>query len=285
MKNNLNCITELLQRTKGVDVSRFDDAFLTKCIERRMTEYGCDTKEHYSALLEQNEVENDTFLNSLQISYTEFFRNSLTFSVLEKLILPGLFLNMENTHQHELRIWSAACASGQETYSLSMLLNECSTGKKKSYRIFATDKSEKQIEVAKKGIYPVSALNYLTQRRLDDWFIRNEKIYEIKPVIKEHIEFTTFDLLSNEYSCPPTSIFGYFDIIMCANMLFYYNSASRKIIIEKLSSCLSENGVLITGETEREILIKYKFEEVIPHSAIFSKKNNSVCKTIKTQNI
>jgi chemotaxis methyl-accepting protein methylase len=167
-------ITELLLKTHSVDISKFDETFLEKIIRKRITETLCNSEETYCALLEQNEKEATVLFDSLFISYSEFFRNSLTFSVLEKIILPTLIAKKTKTKRKEIRIWSAACATGQETYSLAMLLKEYQNGddEKINFRIFATDYCESEVNDAKKGEYNIEALNNLCLKRINQWFTK-----------------------------------------------------------------------------------------------------------------
>ena len=270
MKETNKHIFRLLQ-SQGIDVSKYDVSFLNKSLQKRITETHCNSEEVYCNLLEQNIKEAEYFLDSLHNSYTEFFRNPLTFSVLERIILPSLILKKENTKNKEIRIWSAACASGHEAYSLAILLEEIKDIKveKINYRIFATDQCEAQVNEAKRGIYSSTALNNLNMKRVREWFTKHGDTYTIKPELKEHIDFSVFDLFSEQLSAPPASIFGDFDLVICANILFYYKHEYRKIILEKAENCLSKGGYLMTGEAEREILISNNYHEVYPQSAIF----------------
>jgi len=111
-------ITELILQSSGIDLDKYDDSFLNKSIQKGVTETHCDSVGKYCSFLEQNIDERDYFIDSLQISYSEFFRNSLTFAVLERIILPSL---IHNKNSKEIRIWSSACALGQEAYSLAKL--------------------------------------------------------------------------------------------------------------------------------------------------------------------
>ena len=277
MNENNKTITEFLIESQDVDVSKYDEKFLEKSVLRRMTETYCTTEEAYFRYLKQSFVEGEQFVHSLQISYTEFFRNSLTFSVLEKIVFPALLLKKSISKNKEIRIWSTACASGQETYSLAMLLKELTKGveDKINFRIFATDQSESQINEAQRGQYPESALSYLSLKRIKEWFIKEGDVYSVKPELKENIDFSVFDLFNENYSSPPNSIFGDFDIVICANLLFYYKPRFRTQIIKKTGGCLSNDGYLITGETERDILAKSGFTEIIPQSAIFVPNRSS----------
>jgi len=266
-----NAIAELLLKSQGFDISKYDEIFMEKLLRKRIAETCCGTEDDYYSLLQQNEDEGARFLDSLLISYSEFFRNPLTFAVLERVILPAIMLKKANTKRKEIRIWSSACAAGQETYSLAMLLKEFRNGEGAgiNFRIFATDYCEAELDLARKGQYSAKALNNVNLRRVNQWFTKQGNTYTVKHEMKENIDYSVFDLLSEEFSAPPSSIFGDFDLVVCANMLFYYKPEYRKKILEKLTHALAGGGFLITGETEREILLHNNFEEVYPQSAIF----------------
>jgi chemotaxis protein methyltransferase CheR len=272
MKEKNRTITELLLKLKGVDVSKYDGLFLNRSLQKRIKATNCVSEGAYYTFLEQDEKEGANFMDSLNISYTDFFRNTLTFSALERIILPSIILNNANTRRKEIRIWSAACAAGQEAYSLAILLEELKNGNSKiNFRIFATDQDVAQINVAQDGMYPADALNNMSMKRADQWFIRQGNKYTVKPELKRNIDFSVFDLVCGQLSCPPASIFGDFDLVICANILYYYKPEHQKIIIEKAGNCLTNDGYLVTGETERDILIKNDYKEVFPQSAIFQK--------------
>jgi chemotaxis methyl-accepting protein methylase len=246
-------------------------------MQHRMSETQCKTFQAYIDYLKHNSNEVQTFIDALHISYSEFFRNPLTFSVLEEIILPSIISKKKDFKNKEIRIWSAACAGGQEAYSMAMLLEEDKNQNKANlaYRIFATDLCESQVLEAQKGEYGAESLNSLSMKRSKQWFDKHADKYTVKSELKESVNFSVFDLLSNQFSCPPASIFGDFDIVFCANLLFYYTPKFRKIILEKATNCLAKGGYIVVGETERNILLQHDYVEVIPQSAIFKSNISS----------
>jgi len=273
MKKTVHHNSTLFLQSKGIDVSRYDATFLNKSFQKRMMETQCESEDAYCQLLEQHKNEVALFADSLHNSYSEFFRNPLTFAVLERIILPALFQKKKHTTNKEIRIWSAACAGGQEAYSIAMLLEELKNGndEKLHYRIFATDQSEAQVNGARKGIYAAAELNNLNMKRVNKWFSKHAETYSIKPELKAHIDFSVFDLFSEQLSAPPASIFGDFDLVVCANLLFYYTPKFQKMIVEKTGNCLANNAYFVVGEAERDILQKHNYQEVYPQSGIFQK--------------
>lgn len=275
MKETNRKVIEFLKNSGDIDISNYNDQFLKKIIDSRMEKVGCNSVDNYLDFLIINPLETKMLTNSLEISYSTFFRNPLTFSVLEKMILPSLFFIQNQKHGREVRIWSAACAGGQEIYSLAILINELkeSNTSTNQYRIFASDKSESQVINAEKGIFSFSSVENITLLRIKRWFKMAGENYLIDESLKKGIDFSVFNLLDPLHSCPPTCIFGEFDIVFLSNLLFYYKPQHRKIILEKAGNVLSENGYLVTGETEREILLQHNFQEVYPNSGIFKSKN------------
>jgi chemotaxis protein methyltransferase CheR len=265
-------ITKLLA-SHGIDVSRYDETFLSKSFQKRMAETHSLSDLEFGTYIDRNVDEVETIINSLNISYTEFFRNSLTFSVLERLLLPLIVSQKNSSKRKEIRIWSAACAAGQEVYSLAMLIEELRNRdyEKLNYRIFATDHNPSQIKLAEKGIYPLEALSNLSIKRVNHWFNKHGDSYNVKPELKANISFSEFDLFSMELSSPSASIFGDFNLVICANLLFYYKPEYRKIILQKVDNSLATGGYIIVGEAEREILMNYGYNEVFLQSGIFKK--------------
>lgn len=265
-------ISDLLKEQQNFDISKYDEIFYFKSLTNRLSTTNCNNEDEYLKLLDNNTIEINNLIQSLFVSYSEFFRNSLTFSVLEHEVLPTLIRRKLIDNQQEIRIWSAACAGGQEAYSLAILFKEMNVREKINIRIFATDHSENEIEKAQKGHFCYSDLSQVSLKRLDKWFIKEGETYKIKDELKDIIHFSVFDLLEKHSQCPPASIFCDFDLIICANILFYYKPDVRKEIILKMKKSLSEIGYLVTGETEREMLLQYNFQEVFPKSSIFKTK-------------
>jgi chemotaxis protein methyltransferase CheR len=266
-------VLDILKSRFNSNLNYFDEVFVNKTLEQRIDETGCTSSIEYANLLLENDDEAINLLNALHIGYSEFFRNPLTFAVLEKIILPELtYFKNQNGHQ-EIRIWSAACSSGQEVYSLAMLFEELNVGtnKKLIYRIFASDRSENQLKEAQKGQYPVTLLNNISLKRAQLWFDQKGNYYSVNPELKGNIHFSVFDLLNDQLHFPTESIYGDFDIVLCANLLFYYKPEIRKIILEKVANCLATDGYIVVGETERDILMRNDYQEVFPQTGIFRK--------------
>ncbi len=262
----------LSARTHEIDLAVFDEGFLSRTVERRMTVTGMACVPDYCAYLKASRTEAETLASSLLISYSLFFREPFVYALMEQFIIPGLLSRVPENG--ELRVWSSGCAGGQEAYSLAILLDEQIQASRKPlrYRIFATDISEEALETAKKGVYGADDVRNVMRRHLNGYFSPSGEKYAVSPRIRENILFSRYDLLDEAHASPPESIFGHFDIVSCSNLLLYYQPDARTRILRKLEKSFTQDGYLIVGETERTFVQKHtNLHMLFVPSAIFQK--------------
>ncbi len=264
-------ILNVMNNVYGKDISVYERSFLLKSVEKRLAALNGISNKQYAGVLAEDENEAYALFSSLTICYSDFFRNPLTFALLEQLILPRLI--DEKSPNSEIRIWSAGCAAGQETYSIAMVLDELIRRKEKAtnFRVFGTDISENSLTKARKGVFNRLELGNVNLGRMSNYFSQRGENYTISDNLKDSIDFSFDDLLDSNSISPAASIFGDFDLICCSNLLFYYNAEIRQAILKKLYLSLSRKGYLVTGEAEREIVAKYRFRPVYPPAAVFQK--------------
>jgi chemotaxis methyl-accepting protein methylase len=209
----------------------------------------------------------------MSIAYSEFFRNQLSWALLEQLILPGILAEKKKSGRGEIRVWSAGCAAGQEAYSIAILLDELTANGDNhavSFRIFATDRSEPELEAARQGLYDSAAVRNVRQKHIHKYFTRGGDSFRIVDSLRQKVDFSGHDLLDQRLSCPSESIYGDFDLVFCGNLLFYYRPGVRHFILNKLHHCMAPGGYLVTGEAEREIVSNHAFfRAIVPPSAVF----------------
>jgi chemotaxis protein methyltransferase CheR len=274
LKNPSDHIRQIILAKSAIDISVYDPSFLKKMIEDQIKRNCLKSIEEYALLLDKNEFEVKQLTENLSNSFSLFFRNPFTFSTLEYISLPTMLVELKGKNINELRIWSSACAAGQEVYSLAMLLEELKQNSKIDfkYRIFASDRSEKQIKLAKEGVYKEECLANVSLKRLKKWFKQENNSFLIDKNLQKNIEFSVFDLLNTKTHFPPESIYGAFNLIMCSNILFYYDKTGQELILEKIKKSMAPNACLITGDTERGIVSKSGFQEKFQLSAIYKLK-------------
>jgi chemotaxis methyl-accepting protein methylase len=263
----LDALTCALSAQHGQDFARFDEAFVARSLVRRQAATSTPSPAAYVERITHDSTEADALLGSLAIHHSELFRDPLTFA------LPELAARAVPADTHELRVWSAGCAAGQEPYSLAILLRELSDGRERAipFRVFATDRSEAQLAEARRGVFSDAVMGQVSHRRLERWFTGREDAFVVAPELRERIDFSSYDLLDQRRSSPPASIFGEFDLVFCCNLLFYYRPEARRLILDRLARSLAPGGYVVTGETERLFLQGAGFRAVFPHASIFRK--------------
>jgi len=244
-------IVDLMKDKLQVDIGKFSGEFLVDTAMRRMEHRKLDGIDTYIRLLEEEDSELQALLDSLYVSWSEFFREAVTFSTLNKAILPEII--HRKAQGQEIRIWSIGCAKGQEPYSMAILLDDllANIGKTLSVRIFATDLSHSSIASAKKGQYTRAEIQNIPLRFIDAYFDQEGEVYSLCEKIKSQVSFSYYDIFDQETTCPPESIYGEFDLIFCRNLLIYYNKPAQRSIVKKIKLSLAKEGYLVTGEAEK----------------------------------
>lgn len=261
-----------LRALQGLDLSAYDAGFLRNALDKGMLASGLTTVAAYGGYLLAHRLEAEAFCRSLCIDHSEFFRNPLTFALLEGRILPALLAAKMQSGRSEIRIWSAACAAGQEAWSVAMLMDALTRdgSPPQAYRIFASDLSEPGLVRARAGVFSAEALGNVRMRHLRECFIRHGESFEIAPRLRTRVDFSAYDLLDAESSSPAASIYGDFDLILCCNLLFYYRPAMQQRILDKLCRALAPGGYLVTGEAERDRVARQPgLSAVHAHTAVF----------------
>jgi chemotaxis protein methyltransferase CheR len=274
MKQFFENLILVLQENHNLDISMFKESFLESAVSARMQELSFGSVSEYLSVMAQDKAESNKLIDSMSNCYSEFFRNLLTFSLLEQFVIPGIFKEKERKRESEIRIWSAGCASGQEAYSIAILLDQYKSASKSklSLSLFATDKSEEALESGMLGRFNEEALKHVRLEHLGNYFNKEKDNYQVVPQLREMVHFSHFDLLDRDKNSPPASIYGDFDLVFCSNVLYYYNPEKQKRILQKLSKSLTEGGYLVTSEAEKGIVKQIKgFRQFVSPSAIFVK--------------
>lgn len=265
-------LVRAVEKALGRNLPGYDPAVLDAALARRMGQRG-QGAEAYVKALATDPTEIGQLWLVLNNSYSMFFRNPLTFALLEQFALPALTQAREKDGQ-ETRIWSAGCAAGQEAYSLAILLEELVASRSHGarFRIFATDHCAANLTQAQRGIYDQTAMQNVRLRHLNAFFTRQGEHYAVVPAIRARVDFSLHDLLDPHAPCPQASIFGEFDLVVCGNVLLYYQPRVRSLILARLHAALAPHGFLVIDEAERDLATSFEgFRPVTPPSALFQK--------------
>ncbi|PSR55932.1 hypothetical protein AHMF7605_21715 [Adhaeribacter arboris] len=234
--------TQLRLRT-GHDFSNYKHPTLLRRIERRINIRNLPDLPSYAAFVQQNLEEVNALLKDLLISVTNFFRDKKPFEAMEREMLPVIFKN--KTAQDEVRIWVAGCATGEEAYSLAMLVAErtLSALNTPKVQIFATDIDDAALTVAREGLYTLNDAADVSPERLRNFFQKEGDNYRIKREIREMILFASHNFLKD----PP---FSRLDLVTCRNVLIYLNATAQERVMETFHFALKSGGYLFLGSSE-----------------------------------
>ncbi|MCC6412788.1 MAG: PAS domain-containing protein [Saprospiraceae bacterium] len=265
---DLKSILNQLFLAKGVDFSAYKRNTIKRRIMRRMLLYKITTLKEYEKLLKQNTEELDILYQDLLINVTSFFRETDTHKYLKLSLLPKLLQRkMDGGH---LRIWVPACATGEEAYSIAMMVLEIQSSKSTDIpvKIFATDLSEKAIAKARVGMYTKKDLESVSPRRIQRFFTKSEGNFRINKEVRNLCIFAPHNILSD----PP---FSRLDFISCCNLFIYFDTAAQKKAISLFHYALKSDGFLMLGKSESISHSAHLFTEFNKKYKIFSPKISS----------
>jgi two-component system CheB/CheR fusion protein len=233
----------LLRRHTGHDFSGYKATTIFRRLVRRLNVHQITEPQQYIQLIQQQPYELDLLFKELLIGVSSFFRDSEAFDALAREALPALLAS--KSAADDIRVWVPGCASGEEAYSLAILLHECQerTAKRCKVQIFATDLDTQAIEVARKGLYPKGIAVDLRPDRLARFFVEEDHGYRIAKEIREMVIFAPHDLISD----PP---FTKLDVLSCRNLLIYLDASLQKRLVSMFHYALRPHGLLFLGTSE-----------------------------------
>jgi two-component system CheB/CheR fusion protein len=244
-ENSRKTIFNVLRKDIGHDFSQYKSSTINRRLERRMAVHQINKIDEYAKYLQQDPDEVKALFLDLLIGVTSFFRDHEPFRALERKIIPKLFAN--RSVSDTVRVWAQGCSTGEEAYSMAILLQEHLHKLKQSYtvQIFATDIDSRAIATARAGLYPASIAADISAERLDRFFSiePDNTTYRIHKGIRDMVIFSEQDVIKD----PP---FSKLDLISCRNLLIYMNSSLQKKIISLFHYALKPGGFLFLGSSE-----------------------------------
>lgn len=221
----------------GIDLSLYKEAQMKRRLISLYEKRGfLNFNDFYNGISKQNELYYE-FLDRMTINVSEFYRNIKRWQVLEEKILPKL---LEKNSQ--LKIWSAACSTGEEPFTLAMILSKFVPFSR--VKILATDIDENVLARAKLGIYPERSLNEVPLEMKNKYFKKEGSNYHISDQIIKSVQFKKQNLLADPFE-------SQFDLIVCRNVLIYFTEDAKEILYKKFSDALKNKGIFFVGSTEQ----------------------------------
>ncbi len=258
-------ILSIVRSGTGHDFSLYKKSTINRRIERRMTVHQLESKEQYATYLLANQQEIHLLFQDLLIEVTNFFRNPEAFESLKENLRKTVFV--PNSEKDELRVWVTACSTGEEVYSIGIILKELmeETGKSLHVQIFGSDINEEAINTARMGEYPLAIVEDVNAKRLDKYFVRQESGYKVKKEIREMVVFAPHDVIRD----PP---FIHLDILSCRNLLIYFEPVLQRMVLETFSTALNPNGILFLGESETITGFEDRYIPIDPKRKIYRRR-------------
>jgi len=235
-------ITALLRQLRQFDLEQYKDRCIRRRIAKRLRCCQAANVDAYLKRLETDQDELDTLLASISIHVSHFFRNLETFRVLELSILPELCRRARTNGRNRLTLWSAGCASGEEAYSLALLVDDLAVTDL-DIRILATDISQPVLEAAQNGVFDAVRLKEVPKAVIDKYFHEVDGRFQIIDGIRNKVEFLRHDMIT-AVNYPAA------DLILCRNVLIYFTRAEQERILARFAQALPEHGVLVLGRSE-----------------------------------
>jgi two-component system CheB/CheR fusion protein len=259
----MRAVYKMLEDEFGIDFTHYKPSTVTRRIERRLQLAKTSDIEEYLERLKGDSKELDVLYRDLLIGVTRFFRDQEAFAVLEHEVLPELL--RQGPRDAPFRVWVAGCATGEEVYSLAILLQELtSRDGQRPFKIFATDVHHGSLEWATRGLYEADAVANVSPERLERHFTARGGSYQVVPELRQAVVFARHNVIKD---APFTRI----DFVSCRNMLIYFQSAAQQKVLSLFHFALNRGGVMLLGPSETPGHLIHDFETVNQQWRIYRK--------------
>jgi two-component system, chemotaxis family, CheB/CheR fusion protein len=266
VRSTLETILTRIKTVTGHDVSRYKESTIMRRIRRRMHLHHVADLDAYLDLLDREPEEVGLLFNDILITVTNFFRDAEVFDALAAHVVPELFESKDPNES--IRVWSVGCATGQEAYSLAMLLREQADQVGRmlpQVQMFASDLHEVSLQRARDGVYPASIDVDVSPERLQRFFVREKDMYRVRQELRDMIVFAPHSLLKD----PP---FSHIDLIVCRNLLIYLDPDGQDAASSVFHYALNPGGLLVLGTSE-SVDRSDLFDTVDKQHRIFRRRN------------
>lgn len=251
----LKKILDYINENTGLDFSEYKFSTLARRVARRVNVCKCESLKEYYRLLQTNPDEVSVLFKEFLIGVTKFFRDPRVWDILSDDLIPEIIERKDDGEI--LKVWDVACSTGEEAYSLAMFIHEEleRQNKKLEVKIFATDIAKQHLEVGGTGVYSESMIADIDSELVQKYFIKNGDGYQVVEKIRRMVIFSQHNIIKN----PP---FSNMDMILCRNLLIYFQQSIQHKTLNVLHYALKENGYLILGTSETVNSHREHFEEI-----------------------
>lgn len=243
---------KLIYDESGITFSSTNRSILDSRLKERLREKNLATIQEYYKLVTSNRDEMKQMLDSVTTNLTRFFRNQPHFDALVNYVIPHVIENKKKTGDTMIKVWSAGCSTGEEPYTIAMILKDILPPPYK-FRVIASDISLKSLMVGQQGFYPDGRVSGIPQKYLDRFFTKNDKGYQANPDLMSSIRFDYHNLRNESGE-------RNFDVVFCRNVLIYFDEAAQKATIDRFYNAMAPQSYLFIGHSESLFGMQTKFE-------------------------
>ncbi len=266
-RSHIREIIGVLRARTRHDFAGYRKPTLLRRVQRRMSLTACETLSDYGAVLRENAEEVAMLANDLMINVTGFFRDPEAWEALRTSVIAPLVAS--RIADQPLRAWVTACSSGEEPYTLAMIIAEEMRGRDRiEVKIFATDTAERSLALARAGVYPAGIEADISRERLERFFDKDEHTYRVRKEIRDMVVFAPQDVLRD----PP---FSRVDLCTCRNLLIYLEPETQRRVLSLLHFALRDGGYLFLGNTESFSGSEHLFELISKRWRIFRRTGSA----------
>lgn len=265
----LELLLRKLYTERGLDAHHFRPSYIERRLKSRLRAARVDSYREYRRFLDEHPEEYNPLLNALTINVTGFFRDRPVFEFFANRVVPELIQSKTGRRQHLVRVWSAGCATGEEPYSVAMILAEAAAGRKfgSNISVHATDIDERSLETAKEATYPKKELQSVPAHFRGGCEAAGAGQFAIAPEIRQLVKFRRLDLFADK---PIAAV----DIVFCRNVLIYFDRRQQERIIASFHSALNRGGYLVIGKTEKlGGVFAEKFEALSSRERVYRRRD------------
>lgn len=245
-RGNLGRLITQVSDERGLDLGQYRSAYVERRIATRLRLLNLHTYRQYADYLAKHPDEYDKLIDTLTINVTQFFRDSSVFDLFRREIVPSMIDEKTQHRQRMIRAWSAGCATGEETYSITMsFLEGCGEAKAKFHlSVLGTDLDHSALERARCATYGVDELKHIPPALQLKYVEVAGDTFTIKPAVTQHVRFRPLNLFADK----PMNVV---DVIFCRNVFIYFSREQQAKVLESFWSALARGGYLVLGRSEK----------------------------------
>lgn len=245
-RGNLEKLLRKVNEERGLDLSQYRRPYIERRVAARLRTLNLHSYRQYAAYIDEHPDEYGQLLDVLTINVTDFFRDRTVYEVFSTQVLPELLESKLARRQSMIRVWSAGCATGEEAYSVAMVLMEAldENSHRVLVNVWGTDIDPNALAVAKRGVYPVSELRHIPHRYQVKYVKVEGDTFSIAPQVASRVRFHSLNLFADK----PISVS---DVIFCRNVFIYFDRTQQERILERFWTSLTRGGYLVLGRSEK----------------------------------